>query len=124
MKRTVLLVVIAMLCFALVGCSPAKEEVNINKKEEVNINDAISDALYAKAGFEVMWNYGQGNYVTNITFPTKKNVGDNRYECNGYVTIRDPYGDIYKAKYDAIVKIDADGEGDCTSFDMETPRKQ
>lgn len=117
MKKFLMLLVAAALCFVLVGCSSDKED-------EVSESQRIYDALWSKAGFEVMWNYGSDNSVTNVKVSSQKETSENEFECHGYVLVQDAYGDKYKANFDAIVTIDEDGEASCDRFDMETPRRQ
>ena len=110
MKKVVSLALALVMMLGLCACGGGSAA-----PEEEDHSDAIRLA--------VQFSYANVKNVLASVTNTDDN-GDGTYEVNGYITVIDDYGDRYKAKFDATVSVDEDGDADCDSFSMETPTRE
>ena len=116
MRRVISLLLVLVTCVSLCACGSKKmSEDDIRKEVEITIQ--------AKAAVKCLFEYKDVKNVLASVI-TMDNKGDGTYDAKGYITVIDAYGDRYRAKFDAAVSIDEEGEGTCKSFDMDTPRKE
>lgn len=88
MKRVLSIMLVLALCFAMCACG----------SEPKSMRDRAADAVKTQLQAYVLWNYG--TIARNITTYVKE-IGDNKFQVTGKVTIQDDYGDPYTGKYDA-----------------------
>ena len=118
MKRCASLVLAAVMLLGLCACGGGSAA----PKEE-DYSDAIRLAVQSEAAVECIFTYANVKNVLASVTNTDAN-GDGTYDVKGYITVIDDYGDRYKAKFDATVSVDEDGDADCDSFSMETPTRE
>lgn len=117
MKKILALLLAFAACLSLYACGATSSSKENDLDEEIRIT------IQGRASAECLLSYKDvKNVMASVT--TKDDNGDGTYDVKGYVTVVDDYGDRYKAKYQAVVSVDEDGEADCESFDMATPSKE
>ena len=127
MKKGLALILALVMCLSLCACGSKKvseddirEEVRIS---EDDIREEVRITVRARAIAKCMFTYQNVKFVSTAV-TTMDDNGDGTYDVKGYITVIDDYGDSYKAKFDATVSVDEEGEGTCKSFDMDTPKKE
>lgn len=120
MKKLLALLLALSVALSLCACGNFESEEEKERKED--IEEKIRITVQAKATVEVDYTYGAMKSVMASVSSTNESE-DSVYDVCGYVTVIDKNEDTYKAKYDATVSIDEDGETYCWYFDMDTPRK-
>ena len=95
MKKLIALILVAAFCLSLCACG------GDNSSSDKSPRDKVESAVRARILVEVTFTY-ETNGVPTITSYISE-LGDNRYEVTGKVTVRDKYGDTYTGKYDAEV---------------------
>lgn len=104
MKRVFALILAFALCFGLCACGGGSTESKDSPEEKVRI------AVRSQIVVELMFSYDTTGAPTITTYVDE--IGNNRYEVTGKVTVNDKYGDSYTGKYDAEVEYDP-ATGDC-----------
>ena len=117
MKKLAASLLALAMCLAMCACSSTPKSEGNPVEEEIRIT------VQAEAAVECMFSYKDVKNVLASVTDTDDNE-DGTYDVKGYITVIDDYGDRYKAKYDAVVAIDEDGDGDCKSFSMDTPTRE
>ena len=118
MKKVVSLALALVMMLGLCACGGGSAA-----PEEEDHSDAIRLAVQSEAAVECMFSYANVKNVLASVTNTDDN-GAGTYDVNGYLTVIDAYGDRSKAKFDATVSVDEDGDADCDSFSMETPTRE
>ncbi len=113
LKKFTALILALVMCLPLAACG--------KKEPEFNLRDEIKLAIQAKASVECLFNYANVKLVLVDTLNYDDN-GDGTYDCKGYISITDDYGDKYRGKFDAVVKV-VDEDASVSSFELETPKK-
>ena len=98
MKRVFALILAVALCFGLCACGGGSTESKASPEEKV------SSAVRSRIIVEITFSYDTTGVPTITTYVDE--IGDNRYEVTGKVTVKDKYGDSYTGKYDAEVEYD------------------
>ncbi len=109
MKKTLAILLILVICILLVACG----------KEESNLRTEIEHTISAHATLMCLVESNGARYAQVDTLFYVENE-DGVYDCKGYISIIGDYGDQYRVKYDAIVKVQ-DGEGSIVYFTTNTP---
>ena len=104
--------------FSLMACSSANT-VNNDEDIETEISSVVNSRAYA----ECFLKYENVKGVI-ADIATINDNEDGTYDVYGKVIVNDNYNEHYEGKFDAVVSIDASGEGSCDRFSMETPVKQ
>ena len=117
MKKVISLFLVLVMCLSLCACGGGKSDFSAYDAAKVS----VASRGNAYCGF----NYADVRYSLIDSMIMDDN-GDGTYTCTGYIAVHDNYGDVYKGKYKAVVKVDIDAEtANCTSFEMvTTPRKE
>ncbi len=112
-KRIFTLLLALTLCLPLVACG--------EKEPAFDLHDELELTIQARASAYCILNYADVKLVLVDTLSYDDN-GDGTYDCKGYISVTDDYGDKYRAKYTAVVKV-AGEDGSIVSFEMDTPKK-
>ena len=104
MKRVISLILVAAFCLGLCACGSG------GSKSENTPESKVVSAVRSQIMVEIMLSYDTNGVPTITTYVDE--LGANRYEVTGKVTVRDKYGDTYTGKYDAEVEYDL-STGDC-----------
>ncbi len=113
MKKVLAILLALVMCISLVACG--------EKEPEFDLRSEIKSAIQSKASVECLFSYADVKLVLVDTLNYEDN-GDGTYDCKGYIAVTDDYGDKYRGKYDAVVKV-VDEDASVVSFDLETPKK-
>ena len=122
MKKIAFVLAVVMLfgcCFVMSGCGD-------DSKGSKSQNDDIQDAVRYQIMADVARKSLSGSSISFIscTYATIKNLGNNQFKVSGKVTVRDQYGSMHVADYDAEVDYDADYDDYDAEIDYGTFRKQ
>ena len=86
------------LCFGLCACGGGSTESKDSPE------DKVSSAVISRITVEILLSYDTNGTPTITTYVDE--IGNNRYEVTGKVTVYDKYSDSYTGKYDAEVEYD------------------
>ena len=116
MKKILLMLLMSALVFTFVACDLNNEP---EKSPEELIIEDVESCVTAEIIATIIWQYDtEGSPL--ITHYVDE-IGENKFEVTGKVTVRDKYGDTYTGKYDAIVEYDPISEdSDIVSFNLGT----
>ena len=132
MKKEILcLLSAATLMCAFTGCG-GKTDSLISENETSSVFD---EEYQRKRSVELQLQYKLGVYcgvkyqdidvsTTRIDISTMEASEEGKYDCYGYLTISNKYGDKYKGKFTAVAKEDDDGNIEIIDYDLETPSKE
>lgn len=116
MKKLYAIILIMVMILSLCACGGSTKD---DEAIETEINTVVNTEAY----LECFLKYADVKGVL-ADIATIDDNGDGTYDVYGTVIVNDNYNQHYEGKFDAIVSIDASGEGTCDYFSMETPVKQ
>lgn len=107
MKKFFAVLMSVVLCFSLVACTAEKTETVENK-----VKSAVEARLitYVSIAYDTIG-------VPNITYYIEE-VGENKFEVSGKVTVQDKYGDTYSGNYDAEVEYNSSTDKCTVDYDL------
>lgn len=115
MKKILALILAIITCLSLCACTGGG---NSNDAKSSSVEDKVKESVKYQIMAEVALKYDTTGAPSCTYFVDE--IGENKFEVTGKVTVRDKYGDSYTGKYDAEVIYDP-ADDDCdVSLEMGT----
>ena len=111
MRRLIAGILMFVLCLGLCACGGGSSE------SERSLSDRAGSAVKGQLMVYVSLSY-QTTGVPQITTYVKE-IGNNKFQVTGKVTVRDNYGDTYTGKYDATATYDAASDDFDVDYDLD-----
>ena len=105
MKKIALLLAIVMAlgcCFALSGCKDDSKSDSTESTPVQEAKDCVKYQLMAECALSTLG--GSEITFSDCTYATVKSLSGGDYKISGTVKVRDQYGNIHVANYDAEVE--------------------